>query len=223
MVAVPNSLQVGGQCASGGGCNKKVAAKIRQARQQRIRHIATVSLEEQLVVGEILILDIETQHASVVAFAMYDLVTGLEIALRKQPGEALGFTAHVVHRRIHQHGDQETATGTRLQLHGVGIHLGGFEVSPMEDHSARGGLGTMKDRGHPMNAECGFLVNMQLQMLIVMVNRFRKVLWTEPDQSLLRRRAFFARLKNKASVSHGGESRATKSLAFEKPIDGADT
>ena len=67
------------------------------------------------------------------------------------------------------------------------------------------------------------MVNMQLQMLIVMVNRFRKVLWTEPDQSLLRRRAFFARLKNKAPVSHGGESRATKSLAIEKPIEGADT
>ena len=154
---------------------------------------------------------------------MYDLVTDLEIALRKQPAEALGFKAHVVHRRIHQHGDQEAATGTRLQLHSVGIHLGGLKVSPMENHSARGGLGTMKDRGHPMGIEFGFLMYLQFESLIVMVERFRKILWAEPEQSLLWCRAFFARLKNKASVSHGGESRATKSLAFEKPIDGADT
>ena len=80
----------------------------------------------------------------------------------------------------------------------------------------------MKDGAHSLGSECGLLLDLQLQVLVVMVDGFRKILRSEPDEGFFGRCAAFAGLKNKTPVGHGGECRAAESLSIEHPVECTD-
>ena len=79
IVAIPDALKVRRESAFVGRGNEQVAAEIGEPREQRVGHIATVGLEQKLVIGKFRTVHIEIEHTAAVAFAVDRLMAGLQV------------------------------------------------------------------------------------------------------------------------------------------------